>query len=111
MIWARSQDRELKPIGATTGIHYQAAFETYLKIILRALNPGRGQRPKKWVTSLFREWDRVIFKEEVSKFGGGKVTGIEGMLQDEENAVLKSIEDAEAESEEEDPVGPPRMRR
>ncbi|KAJ6489984.1 hypothetical protein C8R45DRAFT_1213365 [Mycena sanguinolenta] len=56
--WAASADIELTPIGAETGINWQADFEKYVKYLLNGLHKRKAS-----VLKIFREWDEIFFPD------------------------------------------------
>ncbi|KAJ6483197.1 hypothetical protein C8R45DRAFT_1075505 [Mycena sanguinolenta] len=55
---AASADIELTPIGAETGINWQADFEKYVKYLLNGLHKRKAS-----VLKIFREWDEIFFPD------------------------------------------------
>ncbi|KAJ6451400.1 hypothetical protein C8R45DRAFT_848437 [Mycena sanguinolenta] len=64
-IWALSTDTFLRNQGDKTNIDYDALFDQYLEILLEGLR-DKSQS----ILNVFREWDRVIFPNSESGYGG-----------------------------------------
>ncbi|KZV78331.1 hypothetical protein EXIGLDRAFT_691489 [Exidia glandulosa HHB12029] len=81
-IWAFSEDTELTVKGDRTRIKYMKIIDRYLELIHDGLRDGPVTK------KLFRDWNRVVFGNNTSKYGGSG--------EDEEDLEARDFEAAKA---------------
>lgn len=91
-----SEDVELKQIGPQTTHNWQDDFNDYLRILQTGL---RDRLPA--TRQLFRDWDRLVFGQTQSQYGG-LVGGAVDARQATMNAALDLMHTQQPEPESED---------